>query len=121
MSTRVSVDKVLGDASGIEKVWKENPTVQLGKDGANVTLDTYQASIKAVTDLTGEIDDARHNLEGLLDRRDDAAALLNSYNTRALSAIRGIFGPDSPEYDQAGGVRTSERKVPARKTIVAAK
>ena len=56
----------------------------------------------------------RHELDGLLDNRDDSAALLNSYNTRALSAIRGIFGPDSIEYDQAGGTRTSERKKPVR-------
>jgi hypothetical protein len=56
----------------------------------------------------------------LLDQRDDAAVVLNGYNTRALSAIRGIFGPDSAEYDQAGGTRTSERKTPVRNAKVAA-
>jgi hypothetical protein len=121
MATKVSVDKALGDASGIEKVWRTNPDLQLGKEDATVTLEIYQASIKAVTDLTTQIEEVRHNLDGLLDRRDDAAVLLSSYNTRALSAIRGIFGPDSAEYDQAGGVRTSERKSPSRKTVVAAK
>ena len=35
--------------------------------------------------------------------------------TRARSGIRGFFGPDSDEYEQAGGTRTSERKKPTRK------
>ncbi len=35
---------------------------------------------------------------------------LQEMHTRALSGIRGYFGPDSPQYDQAGGVRRSERK-----------
>ena len=39
----------------------------------------------------------------------------------ALSAIRGIFGPDSAEYDQAGGTRTSDRKAPTRKSKAVAK
>jgi hypothetical protein len=39
---------------------------------------------------------------------------LVGHNSRALSAIRGVFGPDSAECDQAGGTHTSERKSPAR-------
>lgn len=115
MATKVSAEVVLGDSTGIEKVWKANATLRLGKDPETVTLKNYQDSIKAVTDLNAEIGDLRHQLDGLLDDRDDAAVVLNGYNTRALSAIRGIFGPDSSEYDQAGGTRTSERKKPVRK------
>jgi hypothetical protein len=121
MATKVSVDKVLGDSGGIVKVWKKNPQVKLGINDSAITLEVYQASIKALTDLTAQIDMMRHNLEGLLDRRADAAALLTNYNTRALSMIRGMFGPDSPEYDQAGGVRTSERKPPVRKNSLTAR
>jgi len=82
-------------------------------------LADYQASIKAVNDLNTQIEDLRHQLDGLLDKRDDAAIALSGYNTRAFSAIRGIFGPDSTEYDQAGGTRTSERKAPVRKAALA--
>lgn len=116
MATKISADKALTDASGIEKVWKANTDLKLGKGGETVALANYQASVKAITDLNKKIEDARHELDGLLDNRDDAAVLLNGYNTRALSAIRGIFGPDSSEYDQAGGTRSSERKTPTRKT-----
>jgi hypothetical protein len=46
---------------------------------------------------------------------DEAAAKRRELTTRALSGIRGYFGPDSDEYEQAGGTRTSERKKPVRK------
>ena len=121
MATKVPADKALTDATGIEKVWKANTDLKLGKGADTVALADYQASIKAVNDLNSEIEDLRHQLNGLLDDRDDAASTLSGYNTRALSAIRGIFGPDSAEYDQAGGTRTSERKTPTRATPAAAK
>lgn len=118
MGTKVSAELVLDDASGIEKVWKANNDMALGKGTDKITFEKYEASIKTVDDLNEQIEDARHNLSRLIDGRDDAAFTLNGYNTRALSAIRGIFGPDSTEYDQAGGTRTSERKKPVRKEKV---
>ena len=120
MPTKVSADQALEDSTGIAKVWKANPAMALGKSPEKVELKDYQASIKAVGDLNDEIDEVRHQLSGLIDDRDDAALTLSAYNTRALSAIRGIFGPDSTGYDHAGGTRTSERKKPVRtKTMVA--
>ena len=116
MTTKISSDKVASDAKNIEKVWKTKPDMTLGKnDDDKVTLVDYQGSKKAVDDWEDKIEDARNVLTGLLDSRDDSALKLSGLNTRALSAIRGIFGPDSAEYDQAGGTRTSERKKPVRK------
>jgi hypothetical protein len=115
MGTKVSAELVLDDSTGIEKIWKVNTDMTLGKGTEKVTFQTYENSIKAVTDLNKEIEDVRHTLGALINSRDDAAIALNALNTRALSAIRGIFGPDSTEYDQAGGTRTSERKKPVRK------
>lgn len=115
MATKISAEQALADSTGVEKVWKANPTMTLGKDGEKVELKDFQASIKKVTDLNAEIEELRHQLGGLIDKRDDSARNLSGFNTRALSAIRGIFGPDSLEYDQAGGTRTSERKKPVRK------
>ena len=116
MATKVSADKVLTDSSPIEKVWKANADMKLGKNGDAVQLPDFQARIKTVVDLNLAIEDARNTLGGLLNQRDDASLALNGLNTRALSAIRGIFGPDSTEYDQAGGTRSSERKAPVRKS-----
>lgn len=117
MATKVSAEAVLNNAASIEKVWAANPDLKLGRDGEAITLADYRANIQALYDYNRQIADLRHTLEGLKDRRDEAAMRLNGYNTRALSAIRGIFGPDSIEYDQAGGVRTSERKRPTRKKV----
>ena len=119
MAAKVSADKALTDSSSIEKVWKANSDLKLGKNPDTVALADYQAGIKAVNDFNAKIEELRSQLNGLLDNRDDAALELSGYNTRALSAIRGIFGPDSAEYDQAGGTRSSERKTPVR-TIKAA-
>jgi len=62
-----------------------------------VALAKYQAALNSVTDLNHPIEDARQELDGRLDNRDDAATALNGYNARALSAIRDCFGPDSFE------------------------
>ena len=115
MPTKISADTALNDAAGIQKVWKANASLTLGKEDDKVTLKDYQATVKTVEDLNTQIDDLRSNLGGLMNDRDDAAITLNGLNTRALSAVRGIFGPDSTEYEQAGGTRTSERKKPVRK------
>ena len=93
---------------------KDNPTLTFGKDGdpdnPKVTLAIYQAAEKKVSDLLDQIETTRNALTKLVDNKDDAAGVLSTLNTRALSMVRGQFGPDSAEYDQAGAVRTSERK-----------
>jgi hypothetical protein len=38
-----------------------------------------------------------------------------NYSKRMLSAVEAVYGPDSSEYEQAGGTRASERKKAARK------
>jgi len=125
MATKISADKALSDAGNIEKVWEANPNITLGKDNdpdnPKVTLANYQAAKTKVEGFMEQIETLRHQLTKLVDDKDDAAGVLSVLNTRALSAIRGIFGPDSSEYDQAGGVRTSERKKPAARTKPAAK
>jgi integrase len=40
-------------------------------------------------------------------------AAISSVTTRARNGFRAIFGPDSSQYEQAGGTRASERKRPA--------
>ena len=125
MASKPSADKALTDAAGIEKVWEANPTITLGSetdpDNPKVTLADYQAAREKVEDLVDQIETLRNELTKLVDDKDDAAVDLSDLNTRALSAIRGIFGPDSSQYDQAGGVRTSERKKPVRKVKPTAK
>lgn len=125
MATKPSAEKALADAGDIEKVWVANPTLTFGQDGdplnPKVTLAAYQEAKQKVQDLVKQIATVRSTLTKLVDNKDDAAGDLTLMNTRALSMVRSQFGPDSAEYDQAGAVRTSERKTPVRKTKVVPK
>jgi hypothetical protein len=42
---------------------------------------------------------------------------LGEWVTRARSGFRAVYGPDSTQYEQAGGTRSSERKKPVRKAV----
>jgi len=46
---------------------------------------------------------------------DTVEAGVREKNVRILSAAEAHFGPDSSEYEQAGGTRRSERKRPGPK------
>jgi len=102
---RIAVPDVIDAAERIKNTWIANPTFTLG----DVTLQTFTAAYGAVTQLEATIETKRHELQGLLDNRDDSARGLQDLCTRALSGFRAVYGPDSPQYDQAGGTRRSER------------
>jgi hypothetical protein len=51
----------------------------------------------------------------LVDLKNDLLKELSVSYLMGKSLIRGFFGPDSIEYDQAGGKRSSERKPYTRK------
>ena len=102
---KVSVPAVLSAADKIKNTWAANPTFTLG----DMTLESFTAAHDAVNQHETEIETKRHELQGLLDNRDDKARELQDLCTRALSGFRAVYGPDSPQYDQAGGTRRSER------------
>jgi hypothetical protein len=111
MAKNVSLDQVLTEAQQILHFWQANPTFKLGEMG----VEDFQASLAALQSLNGEVGEMRTRLTGVLNRRDDQAKSLNDLNTRVRSGVRGVFGPDSGEYEQVGGTRRSERKSPTRK------
>jgi hypothetical protein len=51
----------------------------------------------------------------MLNDLESAESDLNEFNRRYLSATEAHYGPDSSEYEMAGGTRKSERKRPTRK------
>lgn len=67
----------------------------------SASLDTYNERVAALDDLQNQLQVA-----------EDA---LRDKNKRMLSAVEAQYGPDSSQYEQAGGTRESERKRPARK------
>jgi len=83
--------------------------------GTDLKLADYETEITAAsTELDGyngvlaAADDAQNKLE-------ETEGKLRARNARFLTAAEARYGPDSSEYELAGGTRSSERKRPVRK------
>jgi hypothetical protein len=111
---KTAANEAVNDAQKIVEVWKANPTFSMGE----VTLAIFQGSMAGVTAADADVEAKRREMTGLADVRDDEIKKLQELTTRARSGIRPTFGPDSKEYEQAGGTRKSERKKPTRKPPV---
>ena len=64
-------------------------------------LDSYNQMVAAVDELQNQVDAAEISLR--------------EANKRMLSAVEAHYGPDSNQYEQAGGKRARDRKRPTRK------
>jgi hypothetical protein len=109
MPKKNSVDEVIADGERIIRVWRDNPTFTLGE----ITLPQLEAKIASLRALRGQIETARTQLTQLVNDSNANLADINNVTTRARSGFRAFFGPDSSQYEQAGGTRASERKRPA--------
>ena len=107
---KTAANDAVNDAQKIVDVWAARP-FSMGE----VTLDAFRAAMKSVADADAAVEAKRREMTGLADVRDDQIKTLQELTTRARSGIRSTFGPDSKEYEQAGGTRKSERKKPVRK------
>ena len=95
----------------IQTIWTGIPDFKMGTIGADEFNAAYDETV-----ALNEIYDAKDlELTGIRERRDDKVRQLNGLVTRFRSGMRSMYGPDSPEYEQAGGTRTSNRKPPRRK------
>ncbi len=108
---KIAANEALVGAQKVEDVWSKNATFTM----QDVTLEQFKAAMAACQTGDDEVEAKRRELTALINQRDAANRDLQQLTTRALSGIRGYFGPDSDEYEQAGGTRTSERKKPTRK------
>jgi hypothetical protein len=84
--------------------------------GPALTLEAYEAAANAL----GIEQDAYNGDVSVLDEKtnlfDSHEQDLVDFNLRILAAVKAVYGPDSSEYEQVGGVRRSDRKRPARAT-----
>ena len=51
----------------------------------------------------------------LANNKKEQAKLISDFIVKARLAIKVAFGPDSTEYEMAGGTRASDRKKPHKK------
>lgn len=106
-----SLDEVLGGAEKLDRVWEANPNFTLG----DLTREKFKAELEALREGRGQLEEARRQVTNLSNVTNERAETLLGYNTRVLSGIRAVFGPDSTQYEEAGGTRTSERKTTKKK------
>jgi len=83
--------------------------------GATLTLAGYEADITAMTTKLDSYNEQLSSLDQSQNELDALEAALREKNTRILSAAEAHYGPDSSEYEQAGGTRKSDRKRPGPK------
>ncbi len=83
--------------------------------GPALDLDQYEQEISAYNTKLEEYNDGLARLDALANDLDADEAKLREKNRRMLAAIEAQYGPDSNEYEAAGGTRTSDRKTPVRK------
>ena len=111
MARKYSIDAVLADIEQIARVWADNPTFTLGE----ITLQSLQTKIAEARQKREQSEELRMQMTALTNELNIRAADLAAIKTRALSGYRAVYGPNSTQYEQAGGTPTSERKRPARK------
>ena len=110
-----SVRLTLKDASSVRTVWESIPDFKMG----SVTRDDFIAIHDETEAFTKEYAKKGVELKGIKGKRDDKAQQLSDLITRFRSGMRSIYGPDSPQYGQAGGTRSREHKAPKPRTTTA--
>jgi hypothetical protein len=97
---------VLEDAGKIVDTWTANPDFKLGE----VDLATFTKERDKLATDHATLESKRTELAGLVNARDDQSQAVHDLVVRARSGFRATYGPDSSQYDQAGGTRASERR-----------
>jgi len=85
--------------------------------GPGISLAAY---VTQINDFSAKLDGYNQLMAACneLQNQVDAAEIsLREANKRMLSAVEAQFGPDSNQYEQAGGKRARDRKRPVRKAL----
>jgi len=83
--------------------------------GPTLDLDQYELEIDAHSANLDRYNDTLTLLDRLSNDLEAGEAQLRDKNKRMLAAAGALYGPDSNEYETAGGTRASERKPNTRK------
>ena len=111
MAKTVKVKSTLEEAASTRTVWESNPDFKLG----NIGLNEYTSVYTAAKELDEDYAKKDVELSGALSKREEKVRELHALVVRFRKGILAYFGPDSPEYGQAGGTRESQRRSPNRK------
>ena len=111
MPGKYSYDTVLTEGEQIARVWGENSTFTLGE----ITLTGLQGKLTSLRQKRDQAETLRTQLTAITNEANALSNDVANIITRARSGFRATYGPDSTQYEQAGGTRASERKRPSSK------
>ena len=111
MAKSIRPRATLADALDVKSVWQAVPDFTMG----DISLKQFVAVHDAADSLDKEYSTKDVELTGVKNKRDEKARLLGELVTRFRSGMRSIYGPNSSQYEQAGGTPNSARKAPTRK------
>jgi len=83
--------------------------------GPRLSVDAYEQRVIAFAGKLSEYNRMLSVIDQMLNDLQREERELQTETARMLAGVGAHFGPDSSEYEQAGGTRTSERKRPVRK------
>jgi len=111
MASKNTPESIIADASNIIELMTANADFKM-KD---VTAATMKTDVTSASTVIQQINSLELQLTPLRNTRDELMAKLSENCTRARAGFKSFYGPNSSQYEQAGGTRKSERKKPARK------
>jgi hypothetical protein len=106
-----SFDEAIADAEKILRMWDENPSFTLG----DITREVFTARLEALRQQRAATEALRTQLTEAVNNLNAKAVDLIGLTTRVLSGVRAVYGPNSTQYEQAGGTRTDDRKTVKKK------
>ena len=106
-----SIPKLIDEALKLKEVLES-----IGKPlPGGVSVGNLENLITELQTISAKVDSVKAQLTKLVNEKGSASKNLGAFITKAKLAIKVEFGPDSSEYEMAGGIRASERKKPVRK------
>jgi len=106
MAKTPKIKTTLAEALNVQSVWQTIPDLKMG----TISLADFTAALAAADALAKQHAGNAVERAGLKANRDDKTLQLGELVSRFRSTVRGMYGPDSPLYQQSGGTRSSARK-----------
>ncbi len=82
--------------------------------GPSLTAEMYEAEVNGYSQDLDAYNGELAAVDATANRLDARKQKLHDLNLRIQAAVKGLYGPDSSEFELVGGLRRSDRKKPAR-------
>jgi hypothetical protein len=106
-----SVPKLVQEAVKVKEVLDK-----IGQElPGGVSSKALSQQLDGLNGAISKLDSAKAEVTKLLNVKNESAKAMRAFLVKAKLAIKVQFGPDSSEYEMAGGKRASDRKRPVRK------